>query len=82
MISINSFIAYKGVFFVDSIERVEWLQERGRLVMRGGTVLSLHKWSPRENTIVLGKFRRGWIESCGLPFHLWNENQLCFIMKK
>ncbi|KAL6345923.1 hypothetical protein AAG906_025203 [Vitis piasezkii] len=33
MISINSFIAYKGVFFVDSIERMEWLQERGRLLV-------------------------------------------------
>lgn len=26
------------------------------------------------------KFRRGWIELRGLPFPLWNENQLCYIM--
>ena len=81
MISINPFTNYKGVFFVDSVERAEWFQERGRLVLRGGTVFCLRKWSPIENTVVLGKFRKGWIELRGLPFHLWDENQLKFIMK-
>ena len=31
--------------------------------------------------MVLGKFWKGWIELRGLPFHLWDENQLKFIMK-
>ena len=80
MISINPFSAFKGVFFVDLVERVDWLQVQGRLVSRG-IVFRLRKWSPRENIVVLGKFRRDWIELRGLPFHLWNENQLRFIMK-
>ena len=32
--------------------------------------------------IVPGKFRRGWLELKGLPFHLWEEDQLKFILKK
>ncbi|RVW53341.1 hypothetical protein CK203_088534 [Vitis vinifera] len=28
------------------------------------------------------KFRRGWLELKGLPFHLWDEDQLKFILKK
>ena len=59
---------------------MEWLQARGRLVSRG-VVVRLQKWLPRENIVVLGKFRRGCIELRGLPFHLWNENQLRFILK-
>ena len=59
---------------------MEWLQARGRLVSRG-VVVRLQKWLPRENIVVLGKFRRGCIELRSLPFHLWNENQLRFILK-
>ena len=36
------------------------------------------KWFPKENSIVLGKFRRGWLELRGLLFHLWDETQLNF----
>ena len=57
MISINPFSTFKDVFFVDSVERAKWLQARGKLVLRG-VVFRLRKWSPRENTMVLGKFRR------------------------
>ena len=32
--------------------------------------------------IIPGKFRRGWLELKGLPFHLWDEDQLKFILKK
>ena len=32
--------------------------------------------------VVFGKFRRGWLELKGLPFHLWDEDQLKFIPKK
>lgn len=31
----------------------------------------LRKWSLRENLMVLGKFKRGWVELWCLPFHLW-----------
>ena len=32
--------------------------------------------------MVQGKFRRGWLVLKGLPFHLWDEVQLNFILKK
>ena len=32
--------------------------------------------------VVFGKFRRGWLELKGLSFHLWDEDQLKFILKK
>ncbi|RVW47110.1 hypothetical protein CK203_105486 [Vitis vinifera] len=32
--------------------------------------------------VVQGKFRRGWLALRGLPFHLWDEVQLNFILKK
>ncbi|RVW99869.1 Transposon TX1 uncharacterized 149 kDa protein [Vitis vinifera] len=43
---------------------------------------SLRRWSPRENMFIPGKFRRGWLVLKGLPFHLWEEDQLKFILKK
>ncbi|RVW62006.1 hypothetical protein CK203_062400, partial [Vitis vinifera] len=43
---------------------------------------SLRRWSPKENSIVGGKFRRGWLELRGLPFHLWDEFQLRYILQK
>ena len=49
--------------------------------MKGRSVL-LKRWSPRENIIIPGKFKRGWLELKGLPFHLWDEDQLKFILKK
>lgn len=65
---------------MDFVENVKWLQKQGRLIANGGFV-SPRRWSLRENAVVLRKFRRGWIELRGLPFHLWNENQLCYILK-
>ncbi|KAJ9707047.1 hypothetical protein PVL29_002164 [Vitis rotundifolia] len=58
------------------------------MVPRAGKDLSermvylLRRWSPSENKSVFGKFRRGWLELKGLPFHLWDEEQLKFILKK
>lgn len=66
---------------MDSVEKTEWLQVRGRVFGRRDLVWSLYKWSLRENTMVLGKFRRGWLELQGLPFNMWNETQLWFILK-
>ncbi|KAL6327188.1 hypothetical protein AAG906_015227 [Vitis piasezkii] len=33
----------------------------------------MRRWSPKENAEIEGKFRGGWIELRGLPFHLWSE---------
>ena len=49
--------------------------------MRGGSIF-LRRWLLRENTVVFGKFRRGCLELKGLPFHLWDEDQLRYILKK
>ena len=81
MVSINPISAFKGCFFVSSARRAEWFQEQERLLVKGRSVL-LRRWSPRENIIILGKFRKGWLELKGLPFHLWDEDQLKFILKK
>ena len=80
-ISITPFSEFKGCFFVDTKEKVEWLQDQGTLKVEGDVIL-LRKWSPRENSIILGKFRHGWLELRGLPFHLWNETKLSFILQK
>ncbi|KAJ9671311.1 hypothetical protein PVL29_025145 [Vitis rotundifolia] len=81
MVSVTPISAYKGCFFVDSARRAEWFQERGSISVRGWSIF-LRRWSPSENKFVFGKFRRGWLELKGLPFHLWDEEQLKFILKK
>ena len=77
----NPISAYKWCFFVDSTRRADWFQDQGSLTVRGWSIF-LRRWSPRENTVVFGKFRRVWLELRGLPFHLWNEDQLRYILKK
>ncbi|KAJ9685290.1 hypothetical protein PVL29_017350 [Vitis rotundifolia] len=81
MVSITPISAFKGCFFVDSARSAKWLHEQGRLLVRERSYF-MRRWSPRENTVVFGKFRRGWLELKGLPFHLWDEEQLKFILKK
>ncbi|RVW30349.1 hypothetical protein CK203_103735 [Vitis vinifera] len=60
MVSINPISAFKGCFFVSSTRRTERVHEQGRLSVKGRTIL-LRKWSPKENMVVQGKFRRGWL---------------------
>ncbi|RVW37380.1 hypothetical protein CK203_087736 [Vitis vinifera] len=48
------------------------VSRRGSFIVRG-EVFALRRWSPEENSVVRGKFRRGWLELRGLPFHLWDE---------
>ncbi|RVW21778.1 hypothetical protein CK203_114439 [Vitis vinifera] len=81
MVSINPISAFKGCFFVSTAGRAKWLQEQERLLVKGRLVL-LRRWSPRENMFIPGKFRRGWLVLKGLPFHLWEVDQLKFILKK
>ena len=47
-----------------------------------GEVFALRRWSPEENSVVNGKFRRGWLELRGLLFHLWDEVQLRHILQQ
>ena len=37
---------------------------------------------PKENSEVEGKFRGGWIELRGVPFHLWSEVHLKKIVEQ
>ncbi|WJZ94569.1 hypothetical protein VitviT2T_013414 [Vitis vinifera] len=37
---------------------------------------------PKENSEVEGRFKEGWIELRGLPFHLWSEVHLKKIMEQ
>ncbi|RVW70581.1 hypothetical protein CK203_060648 [Vitis vinifera] len=53
----NSHFRFQGVFFVSSTRRAEWFQEQGRLLVKGRPIL-LRDWSPSENMVVPGKFRR------------------------
>ena len=80
MVSVTPISAYKGCFCVDFARRADWFQDQGSLIVRG--LVFLRRWSPRENTVVFGKFRRGWLELRGLPFHLWDEVQLRYILQK
>ncbi|RVW77727.1 Transposon TX1 uncharacterized 149 kDa protein [Vitis vinifera] len=81
MVSVTPISAYKGCFFVDSARRAQWIQDQGSLTARG-EVIALRRWLPKENSVVNGKFRRGWLELRGLPFHLWDEAQLRYILQK
>ncbi|RVW76353.1 hypothetical protein CK203_049890 [Vitis vinifera] len=46
------------------------------LKIKGRYTTHLRRWSPRENSEVVGKFKGGWIELWGLSFHLWSEVHL------
>ena len=81
MVSVTPISVYKGCFFVDSERKAQWIQNQGSLTARG-EVIALKRWSPEENSVVNGKFRRGWLELGGLPFHLWDEAQLRYILQK
>ncbi|KAL6331444.1 hypothetical protein AAG906_011383 [Vitis piasezkii] len=69
---------------------VKWV-EVGRAVARSlgkkgvTTIVPIsvqwRRWSPKENSEIEGKFRGGWIELRGLPFHLWSEARVRIAMK-
>ena len=81
MVSVTPISAYKGCFFVEYARKAQWFQERGSFTVRG-EVFALRRWSPEENSVVRGKFRRGWLELRGLPFHLWDEVQLSHVLQQ
>ena len=76
MVTIVSFSGGKGLFFVETIEEAFSLQDLRFLKIKGGYTAHLRRWPPRENSEIVGKFRGGWIELWGLPFHLWSNQHL------
>ena len=58
------------------IEEALFLQDLRFIKNERGNSVQLRRWSPKENSKVEGKFRGGWIELRGLPFHLWFEVHL------
>ena len=79
--TIVPFSGRKGVFFVETKEEALFLHDLRCIKIEGGNSLQLRRWSPKENSKVEGKFRGGWIELRGLPFHLWSEVHLKKIVK-
>ena len=74
--TIVPFSGGKGVFFVETIEKALFLHDLRFIKIEGGNSVQLRRWSPKENSMVEGKFRGGWIELRGVPFHLWSEVHL------
>ena len=82
VVTIVPFSIGKGLFFVDIVEKASFLQELRFFLVKGKYTVQLRWWSPRENTEVLWKFRGGWIELQGLPFHLWSKEHLKKIVEQ
>ena len=59
VVTIVPFSIGKGLFFIETVEETTFLQELGIFKIQGGYTVKLRRWSPREKTKVLGKFRRG-----------------------
>lgn len=60
-VSISPFTKKKGIFFVEKVEEALFLPDLGAIKAKGGPSAMLKKWSPRENSVVLGKFKRWWV---------------------
>ncbi|KAL6331334.1 hypothetical protein AAG906_011271 [Vitis piasezkii] len=58
---------------VNWVEEALFLQDLRKLRVEGRISVQMRRWSPKENAEIEGKFRGGWIELRGLPFHLWSE---------
>ena len=82
VVTIVPFSGGKGIFFVETIEEALSLHNLKFIRIKGGLTVLLRRWSPKKNLVVEGKFRGGWIELRGLPFHLWSEVHLKKIMEQ
>ncbi|RVW35222.1 hypothetical protein CK203_101902 [Vitis vinifera] len=82
----------RAVICESKFDRENWA-EVGRLVARSlgkngvlrvgeRNIIQLRRWSPKENAEIDRKFREGWIELKGLPFHLWSEVHLKKIVEQ
>ncbi|RVW99789.1 hypothetical protein CK203_029171 [Vitis vinifera] len=74
--------ARNGVFFVETIEEAIFLHDLRKIKVGERNIIQLRRWSPKENAEIVGKFREGWIELRGLPFHLWSEVHLKKIVEQ
>ncbi|KAJ9701248.1 hypothetical protein PVL29_006548 [Vitis rotundifolia] len=76
VVTIVPFSDGKGVFFVETAEEALFFQYLRNLQVEGRNSVRMKRWSPKENAEIEGKFKGGWIELRGLPFHLWSEVHL------
>ena len=82
VVTIVPFAGGKGLFFVETLEEAFSLHDSRFIRIKGGITVLLRRWSPKENSKVEGKFREGWIDLRGLPFHLWSKVHLKKIMEQ
>ncbi|RVW86696.1 hypothetical protein CK203_039842 [Vitis vinifera] len=82
VVTIVPFSAGKGVFFVETTKEAIFLHDLRKLRVGERNIIQLRRWSPKENAEIDGKFREGWIELRGLPFHLWSEVHLKKIVEQ
>ena len=81
VVTIVPFAGGKGLFFVETLEEALSLHDSRFIRIKGGITVLLRRWSPKENLEIEGKFKEGWIDLRGLPFHLWSEVHLKKIME-
>ena len=82
VVTIIPFSGGKGLFFVETLEKALSLHDSRSIRIKGRIRVLLRRWSPKENSEVEGRFKEGWIELRGLPFHLWSEVHLKKIMEQ
>ena len=82
VVTIVPFSGGKGLFFVETIEEALPLHDLRFIRIKGGPTILLRRWSPKENSVIEEKFREGWLELWGLPFHLWSEVHLKKIIEQ
>ena len=82
VVTIVPFSGGKGLFFVETIEEALSLHDLRFIRIKGGPTVLLRRWSPKENSVIKGKLREGWLELRGLSFHLWSEVHLKKIMEQ
>ena len=82
VITVVPISARNGVFFVETIEEAIFLHDLRKIKVGERNIIQLRRWSPKENAEIDGKFREGWIELRGLPFHLWSEVHLKKIVEQ
>lgn len=57
MVSVTPISFFKGLLFVDSVGSALWLKGVATVSLKGGVVISLRRWLPKENMLILGKFK-------------------------
>ena len=81
MVTVVPFAGGKGLFFEETLEEAVSLHESRFIRIKGGFTVLLRRWLPKENSEIEEKFKEGWIDLRGLPFHLWSEVHLKKIME-